>query len=362
MTKDKTEHPSNNVTPDEKRKKIILFSILILALAVLSISLAVFFNRRPDHTAGVHAAAPETASASQTPEATMQIEPTPSATIIVTPPQTTLPAKTEFIPPDPTPSVVSETVSPAPSVTAPKTAAATPTPAATAEPVTASPTPRPTPFTGYHYPNQVAESAPVGWEYFEDAVFIGDSRMEDFALFTGMAKYARFYTHVGVSVNQILANDPERRTRFLVEGEKLTLEEALTKYDDFSKVYIMLGYNEVGWPYPSEFVKYYTAVLDLIRSIQPDVQIYVECVIPVARKISGSGVDPAYENNENIAIFNRYIYEMCEQENVCFLNVQEALADDEGYLPGGAASDGIHMGKEYCMKWLEYIKCHTVQN
>ena len=60
---------------------------------------------------------------------------------------------------------------------------------------------------------------------------------------------------------------------------------------------------------------------------------------------------------ENVVIFHRHIYEMCEQENVCFLNVQEALVDDEGYLPGGAASDGIHMRKEYCMKWLEYIKC-----
>lgn len=213
---------------------------------------------------------------------------------------------------------------------------------------------------GYDYSMPVPESAPVDWDYFEDAVFIGDSRMEDFALFTGMAKYATFYTHVGVSINSILSDNPKTVTRFLVNKEKLTLEEGLTKYNGFNKVYIMLGLNEIGWPYPSEFIKYYVRLLDLIRSINPEAQIYIECVIPMARQIRGSGVDPTYENNENVAVFNRYIREMCEQQKVYFLNVQEALVDQEGFLPDGAASDGIHMGKEYCLKWLEYVKCHIV--
>lgn len=64
---------------------------------------------------------------------------------------------------------------------------------------------------------------------------------------------------------------------------------------------------------------------------------------------------------ENVVIFHRHIYEMCEQENVCFLNVQEALVDDEGYLPGGAASDGIHMRKEYCMKWLNISNAYCTK-
>ena len=145
-------------------------------------------------------------------------------------------------------------------------------------------------------------------------------------------------------------------------GESLTLEETLRKYNDFSKVYIMLGYNELGWPYPEEFIKYYAKVLDIIKEANPAADIYVECVIPVARTITGSGDDPETENNENIARFNRYIREMCKEQKVYFLNVQEALVDSEGYLPDGAASDGIHMKKEYCIKWLDYIRCHVVSN
>lgn len=186
--------------------------------------------------------------------------------------------------------------------------------------------------------------------------------MEDFAAFSGLAKYATFYTHIGVTVNHLISENESEVIRFRVNGESLTLEETLRKYNDFSKVYIMLGYNELGWPYPEEFIKYYVKVLDIIKEANPASEIYVECVIPVARTITGSGVDPETENNENIARFNRYIREMCKEQKVYFLNVQEALVDSEGYLPDGAASDGIHMKKEYCIKWLDYIKCHVVSN
>ena len=251
--------------------------------------------------------------------------------------------------------------------------AGTPTAEPTPSP-TVSPTPEPTPTTSdfaspsptpqsvYDYSNPVPQSEPVELEFFEDAIFIGDSRMEDFATFSGLAKYATFYTHIGVTVNHLISENESEVIRFRVNGESLTLEETLRKYNDFSKVYIMLGYNELGWPYPEEFIKYYAKVLDIIKEANPAADIYVECVIPVARTITGSGVDPETENNENIARFNRYIREMCKEQKVYFLNVQEALVDSEGYLPDGAASDGIHMKKEYCIKWLDYIRCHVVSN
>ena len=212
----------------------------------------------------------------------------------------------------------------------------------------------------YDYSKPVPESNAVGLESFNDAIFIGDSRMEDFANFSGIAKYATFYTHIGMTVNHLITDDLSKIIRFKVNGENLTLEEALRKYNSFTKVYIMLGYNELGWPDVAQFIKYYVKVFDLIKTVNPKAEIYVECIIPVARQITGYGVDPQTENNENIAVFNRAIQEMCEAQKVYYLNVQEALVDSEGYLPDGAASDGIHMKKDYCIKWLEYIRSHIV--
>ena len=39
-----------------------------------------------------------------------------------------------------------------------------------------------------------------------------------------------------------------------------------------------------------------------------------------------------------------------------------AVADSSGYLPAEASTDGVHLNKEYCGKWLDYLKNHTAGN
>ncbi len=53
---------------------------------------------------------------------------------------------------------------------------------------------------------------------------------------------------------------------------------------------------------------------------------------------------------------------MAEEKQVYYLNVAEAVADDNGYLPEEASTDGVHLNKEYCAKWLDYLKSHTAEN
>ena len=50
---------------------------------------------------------------------------------------------------------------------------------------------------------------------------------------------------------------------------------------------------------------------------------------------------------------------MSVKKKVIYLNVAEAVQDKDGYLPAKAATDGIHMNKEYCDKWMYYIRTHT---
>ncbi len=229
--------------------------------------------------------------------------------------------------------------------------------------VSASAPATPTPISpDYNYRYPVPKSEFFDMDHFKNAVFIGDSRMEDFGLFTGMARYATFYTHVGLTINHIISDDSSKLTKFKVNGESLTLIEALSRYSNFDKIYIMLGYNELGWPYPETFIQYYVKLIDKIKAINPNAAIYIECIIPVARQISGSGVNPETENNYNIGIFNEHIKNMCAEQKVYYLNVQEAVVDSNGFLPDGAANDGIHLKKEYCLKWLEYIQTHVVRS
>ena len=70
---------------------------------------------------------------------------------------------------------------------------------------------------------------------------------------------------------------------------------------------------------------------------------------------SKSDSDKIY-NNKNVAKFNQLIQEVAEEEDVTYLDVKSVLVNKDGYLPEEASTDGVHVDKEYCQKWLEYLK------
>ena len=53
---------------------------------------------------------------------------------------------------------------------------------------------------------------------------------------------------------------------------------------------------------------------------------------------------------------------MTNDKKVFYLDVAEVMKDESGNLPVDASLDGVHLKKEYCQKWYEYLKTHTVQH
>lgn len=70
---------------------------------------------------------------------------------------------------------------------------------------------------------------------------------------------------------------------------------------------------------------------------------------------SKSDTDSTF-NIKNVEIFNNLIQEVANEKNVTYLDVKSALINENGYLPEEASTDGIHINKKYCEKWLEYLK------
>ena len=188
-------------------------------------------------------------------------------------------------------------------------------------------------------------------DYFDDAVFIGDSRTEGFILNNGLTAKITSYTYKGLSVDKIFTDKVIN-----MDGKKLTIIEAL-KETSFSKVYIMLGINEIGWVYSSMFIDKYAKIIDEIKNINPKCTIYVQSIIPVTEKVSN---EHQYIKNNKINEYNSLIKEMAEEKSVYYLNVQEVIVNENGILPNDAATDGIHLNKKYCEKWFEYLKNHTI--
>ena len=197
----------------------------------------------------------------------------------------------------------------------------------------------------------VPASEAVDLDYFDDAVFIGDSRSEGLYINTGLSN-ATFLTHQGLMVDEVY-------TKKVVEvnGTKTTVMDALAS-TSFSKVYIMLGINETGWVYEDIFIEKYGEIIDGIREINPDAVIYVQSILPVSNEVSNTH---SYIKNEKISTYNQLLQEMAEEKDVYYLNVAEAVAASDGSLPEDAATDGIHLKKEPCQTWLNYLREHTVQ-
>ena len=198
-------------------------------------------------------------------------------------------------------------------------------------------------------PEQVSA---VDDSYFEDAVFIGDSRMQGFRNLSGITK-GSFVTAVGMELENFYTD-----SQIATAAGNVTVLNAL-KNINFSKIYMMLGTNELGAYDMNQVGESYRQVLADIKQLSssPDPIVYVYSVIYVDEPLVTTG---DYVNNTNVDAVNMEILKMCKEEGYHYINLNEVLSNGYHGLISGAAEDGIHLNTDYCKEWLEYTKTHYI--
>ena len=184
-------------------------------------------------------------------------------------------------------------------------------------------------------------------EFGSNVAFIGDSRTQAFLAYTGLTEVVD-YTNIGLMVDTAI-------TKKIVtnkNGEKITILEDL-KNNNVNTIYIMLGINELGWVYNSIFMQKYEELIDKIKEVKPECEIILQSIIPVTKTKSDN--DKIYNNNK-IKEYNKLIKELANKKKIKFIDLVPIITDEKGNLPENASSDGIHLNKEYCLKWLECLK------
>lgn len=210
----------------------------------------------------------------------------------------------------------------------------------------------PAPAPDYDFTQPVPESEAVDKEYFADAAFLGDSRTEGFLLYSGIGR-GKNLTASGANIFRLSENKA-----ITIGGEKYTLLEALA-LEQYAKVYICLGVNELGYNNDEGFYQAYCDAIDAIRACQPDAVIYVQSLIPLNEDVIAATGGKKYLTNEHLRRYNELIRRAAEEKQVAFLDVYAAFEED-GILPAEASSDGVHLTGAYCRRWLEYLMTHTV--
>ena len=196
-------------------------------------------------------------------------------------------------------------------------------------------------------PTMPRPEAPVYGEdenYFDDALFIGDRRT------VGLRDMARlgnadYFCNVGMNVYTMFREGSSDKH---YSYQRL---ESLLKEKTYSKIYICLGINEAGFSVDSLRVKFGDAIAR-IQSLQPDAIIIINSVMTVSR---GKAASSYSFRIERLAKINDMLQEFEDGKKVFYIDVNEVLADEEGYLPSGYSADGCHLYGKYYDVWAEFI-------
>ena len=189
----------------------------------------------------------------------------------------------------------------------------------------------------------------VDESYFTDALFIGDSRLQGFGFWSGIP--ATYYCATGFHVYKY-----ETTNVVQTENGKVPIFEAMP-YDAFTKVYIKVGLNELGYGTEENFEKTYAELIAKIREYEPRAIIFVHAILPVTAEKSNT--DKAH-NNANIAARNAALEQFAKEQKAYFIDAGPALSDAEGNLRSEMTSDGIHLKPEYMKLWRDFLCEHGV--
>lgn len=167
--------------------------------------------------------------------------------------------------------------------------------------------------------------------FFDDALFIGDSRMVSSAYYARLGK-ADYFTDVGMNVFQmfsVTASDDN------FDATDLT---TLLQNRTYKKIFIMLGINECGYPM-SSLLSAYQEDIDTLKRLQPDATIYLLKVYGVSRSVAESA---SYFSPQRLQEVNDGIAGLADGKKVHCLDASHLYCDDEGYMKEEYTSDGIH--------------------
>lgn len=202
-------------------------------------------------------------------------------------------------------------------------------------------------------PCPLPETEAVEDTYFDGAVFLGDSRTEGLALYSGL-KTGHFYTAVGATVESVFS-----KKNFETEGgEKVPLLDAAAA-QECDKVYIMLGINELGWSKAKTFHDQYAKLIDRVREDHPEAKIVLQSIPPVSARQEAK---KTYVNNARISDYNEIIRTLAEEKQCYFLDVAACLTGEDGLLPKDLNFDGIHLNPAGCKIWLNYLRTHSLED
>lgn len=206
------------------------------------------------------------------------------------------------------------------------------------EPPTEAPTEAPTEVP--------TEPGPVDESWFDDALFIGESRIQGLQFFSRLGD-ADYFCAASMTVYGVL--DAKLSDTDFTD---ITLDELLESRE-YGKVYIHLGINEI--PVGSEGIyNGYMKIVDRVRALEPDATIVLMGCMAISEKYAaryGFDMNTVHALNDKLKALAE-----SEPEVFRYSDTNSWATGEDGYLIPEITQDGCHLYGERYADWCAQLK------
>lgn len=190
--------------------------------------------------------------------------------------------------------------------------------------------------------------------YFDDAVFIGDSRIEGLSMH-GKLDNADFIYARGLWISELLT-DYMYYTHAGQFNSYVYLEPMLKEHD-YKKIYLCYGINDLGFGNAVTYQESYLSLVEDIREWCPDAIIFICSIMNFSTYYSDQNF---YDNNDNINARNFRLAQLADGETIFYIDENVVFNDETGGLDEKYTNDAIHLTAEYYPMMVDFIKTRGI--
>ena len=249
------------------------------------------------------------------------------------------------VPTDPTTQPTTQPTAPTTTPTNPLTQPTNPT-----DNLPTNPTEKPTePTKPAEKPTLEFPEGRVDDSWFENTLFIGDSRMLGLSLYARSGN-AHYFAAASINFSTVLKNKIGDKGNF--EEQKL---ESLLASHQYDKIIVNIGLNDAGYG-KAWFEKNLAKFMDTVRALQPNAKIILNGIMPVTKsyiknsKYGGDHWEPA-----SLTKLDAILESYANGTDVFYINCNEYFADSNGYLYKDLTGDGCHPTAKHYKTWREWM-------
>ena len=180
--------------------------------------------------------------------------------------------------------------------------------------------------------------------FFDDALFIGDSRMVNVANYARLGS-ADYFADVGMTVFKMFSTTASDK------NFGATDLGSLLRSKRYSHIFVMLGLNEAGYPLGNLFDTYQSD-LEQLRQLQPGATIYILKVYGVTADVAAG--NPSFAHSRLTAV-NQGFADLADGDRIRCLDSDVLFCGDDGFMLPEYTGDGVHPYGKFAYLFSQWL-------